>query len=118
MQCGERLAKASLTKPVGRDIPFLTCASDVAVAVTVVLPMGKVFDVMKHLDTSMGRGRAEEEEEGVGDGDIEKEGCSEAFLRRLTGEENLGLVHNLVLTAVDTSVTQVRVTRRVHSSIL
>lgn len=49
----------------------------------------------------------EEEHQGAGGGDMEKEGCSEAFLRRLTGQENLCLVHKLLLTAVDTSVTQV-----------
>lgn len=32
--------------------------------------------------------------------------CSEAYLRRITGEEDLGDVHDLVLT-VDTNVTQV-----------
>lgn len=53
--------------------------------------------------------------QGAGGGDMEQEGCSEAFLRRLTGQENLGLVHKLLLTAVDTSVTQVRVTHRIHN---
>lgn len=55
-----------------------------------------------------------------GDGDEEQEGkeeCLEAFLRRLTGEDDLGLVDKLLLTAVDTSVTQVqRVIRHVTFS--
>lgn len=57
-----------------------------------------------------GNGEEEEEEEDRGgcEEEMEKEEeCLEEFLRRLTGEENLGLVQNLLLTAVDTNVTQV-----------
>lgn len=60
-------------------------------------------------DVNDTKGRIDGEEQNVeiwpaaaGEDDI----CSEAFLRRVTKEENLSAVHNLVLT-VDTTVTQV-----------
>lgn len=51
------------------------------------------------LDDRDGRG-------GGGGEEVDEEVCSEGFLRRATGEEDLGSVRNLVLT-VDTNVTQV-----------
>lgn len=44
---------------------------------------------------------------GADDGEPEEEVCSEDYLLRITREETLDAVHNLILT-VDTNVTQVR----------
>lgn len=40
------------------------------------------------------------------DEDEDEEACSEAYLRRISGEEDLAALHNLALL-VDTNVTQV-----------